>query len=109
MRTTPSFALAMLIVDFVGVVRGFRGRRKCRSILRKKFRNRKQFCFFGPKQTITENKIPIFEPDFPLDFRCLFSRLSVHFTVETRSVWKLLNFVMESSVMDNFDLISSQV
>ena len=24
-RTTPSFALAMLIVDFVGVVRGFRG------------------------------------------------------------------------------------
>ena len=24
-RTTPSFALAMLIVNFVGVVRGFRG------------------------------------------------------------------------------------
>ena len=24
-RTTPSFALAVLIVDFVGVVRGFRG------------------------------------------------------------------------------------
>ena len=24
-RTTPSFALAMLIIDFVGVVRGFRG------------------------------------------------------------------------------------
>ena len=24
-RTTPSFALAMLIVDFVGVARGFRG------------------------------------------------------------------------------------
>ena len=25
MRTTPSFALAMLILNFVGVVRGFRG------------------------------------------------------------------------------------
>ena len=27
-RTTPSFALAMLIVDFVGVVRRFRGLKK---------------------------------------------------------------------------------
>ena len=28
MHTTPSFALAMLIVNFVGVVRGFRGPKK---------------------------------------------------------------------------------
>ena len=32
-RTTPSFALAMLIVNFVGVVRGFRGLKPYMTIL----------------------------------------------------------------------------
>ena len=49
-------------------------------------------CFFfpdsllGPKQTITEDKTPFFDPDLFLDWVCVcvcvcFSRLSVHFTV----------------------------
>ena len=36
------------------------------------------FKWIAPKQTMTENKIPIFEPDFPADLRCFLD--PVHFT-----------------------------
>ena len=42
----------------------------------------------GPKQTGTGNRIPIFEPNFPLHFGCLCSRLCVYFTVKTPSAFK---------------------
>ena len=53
----------------------------------------------------TENKMPIFGPDFPLDFGVRFSRLPVHFRVITPSAQKLQNIVMESFVMESFGLI----
>ena len=54
----------------------------------------------GPKQTITENKFLILEPDFPLDFGC-FSRVSV-FTIQSLSAQKFQNFAMESFVVGSF-------
>ena len=42
--------------------------KKRKSSLIKKEKVSKKFAKFGPKQTIAENRVPIFEPDFLLDF-----------------------------------------
>ena len=56
------------------------------------------------KQTITENNVPIFEPDFQLDFGHFYPDLPVHSKIKTPSVHKLQNFVLESFVMESFGL-----
>ena len=58
----------------------------------------------APNQTITENKIPIFEPDFPLDLgqfdQANFTDCLMYLTVTGRSAQKLPHFAMESLVTE---------
>ena len=59
------------------------------------FKARRSTSKLGPKPSITENKNPIFEPDFPLDFGQVFSGLSVYVTVEAPSAQKPPTLVMD--------------